>query len=360
MSLIITDPATVCLADDNCRLTITVQDTTVSPAINADPAELRFILMDPGGTVLGSDIYPSPASRIVRTAVGKFYIDIGPYQAKLNGAHAIGATTINVDTANPLTTNYWPETGNLILDKGIIGSEERVSYSSRSIAAGTGTFTLSSPTTKAHSDDGYVIGPNAETSASSELLIMWRSKLNSSDEYSDSMQRLRVVSPKVASYIPQLRQIIDKSHKLVDTANECFLGYTDSQLINYLDGGVSTINAYQPYTTFSIENFPDAYKQILLDSALIVGVTSQQLYAIDTDIPNYNDNGTSFVINHQPQLASFLNHITQRLDKLIPMMKLQMIQSGRVHVQMGPNFRLSQVVEASPSGSLFRNIWFKG
>lgn len=135
---------------------------------------------------------------------------------------------------------------------------------------------------------------------------------------------------------------------------------SDSQLIAFLQGGLQNINAYQPSLTLSLENFPIEFKQILIDASLITGVMSQQLYAIDTDIPNYNDQGTSFVITHQQQLAGFLNQITARLDRLIPMMKLQLIQPGTLHIQMGPSFRLQTLMSAAPQGSIFRNVFFKG
>lgn len=201
---------------------------------------------------------------------------------------------------------------------------------------------------------------NTETDVAVEWLFNWSVQVTDTSDTSNTIQKVKVISPKSASLIPEFRLMIDKTRKLIDATNECFLGYADDQLISYLEGGLGTINAYQPSVSFTMDTFPLEFKQILLDAGLIVGVMSQQLFAIDTDIPNYNDQGTSFVISHQPQLASVLNQVTQRLDKLIPMMKLQLINSGCVHVQMGPSFRLTQLVESAPSGSLFRNVYFRG
>jgi hypothetical protein len=174
------------------------------------------------------------------------------------------------------------------------------------------------------------------------------------------LQNVNVISVREAQYLPDLRLMIDKSRKATTPNSNCYLGYSDSQLVSYLEGGLQNINAYQPSLTFTMENFPLEYRQILIDSALITGVMSQQLYAIDTDIPNYNDQGTAFVITHQAQLASYLNQVTQRLDRLIPMMKLQLIQPGSLHVQMGPSFRLQMLMDAAPQGSIFRGVFFKG
>jgi hypothetical protein len=200
--------------------------------------------------------------------------------------------------------------------------------------------------------------PNVETNAQSELLLSWSMQLYITSPMEYSLQKIKIITAHAASFIPEFRSLIDKSHKLVDTANDCFLGYTDSQLFTYIEGGLGIINSYQPSVIFSVDNFPLDQKQLLLDAGLIIGATSQQLFAIDSDIPNYNDNGATFTISHQPQLASFLNQITQRLDKLIPMMKLMYLNSGCIHTQMGPNMRLNALLTAAPSGSLFRNLFF--
>jgi len=200
---------------------------------------------------------------------------------------------------------------------------------------------------------------NNETSYATEWLFNWRVTLINGGQQQNSIQKVKIIQPKLASLIPDLRIMIDKSSKLTAPDSGCYLGYTDANLISYIEGGLQTINAYQPSLVFTIDSFPFEYRQILVDAALITGVMSQQLYAVDTDIPNYSDQGTSFVITHQAQLAGFLNQVTARLDKLIPMMKLQLISSGAIHVAMGPNYRLSSIINASPSGALFRNMFFR-
>lgn len=176
-------------------------------------------------------------------------------------------------------------------------------------------------------------------------------------------QNVRIVTHRVLSLLQKLRLQIDKALKIVNTDpdNPCFLGYTDGQLLTYLEGGIQTINAYQPSGTFTFDTYPySSYEFILIEAALVVGVMSQQLFAVDTDIPSWNDQGNAFVIQHQPQLAQYLNALTQRLDKMIPMLKLNFVSSGSLHIEAGPNYRLAQLINAAPSGSLFRNVYFKG
>jgi hypothetical protein len=132
-------------------------------------------------------------------------------------------------------------------------------------------------------------------------------------------------------------------------------------LIQYLEGGLQMINKYQPSVFFTFETFPICqFRILLLEAALLVGAMSQTLFAIDTDVPSYNDQGQSFVINHQQPLASYLNDLARRLDQQIPSFKLHFVSGGSVLTQMGPNYRLQTVMTAAPSGSLFRNVFFTG
>lgn len=325
-----------------------------------DPARLILTVTDLGGTVKLQDMWPAPANRIIQSSTGNFYVDYGPPIALLDGPHGIGLTTLTIKDATPQETKGWPLTGTIFLDHGLPGLSESAIYTSISVTGGVGTMTLQSPLQIAHGDNSISFGPSRETSDLQELLFNWQIQIDNGDQVVSSLQKIKVISQREASLLGDLRLMIDKSKKLITPNTNCFLGYSDTQLLSYLEGGLQNINAYQPSLVLSMENYPMEFKQVLLDSALITGVMSQQLYAIDTDIPNYNDQGTAFVITHQSQLASFLNQVTQRLDRLIPMMKLQLITPGSLHIQMGPSFRLQTLMAAAPQGSIFRGVFFKG
>lgn len=177
-------------------------------------------------------------------------------------------------------------------------------------------------------------------------------------------ENVKVISHRVCSTIGRFRLLVDKAVKLVDTSDlddPCFLGYSEGQLVTYLEDGLQIINSYQPSGCFTLDNFPyGKFEFILLESALLAGVMSQTLFAVDTDIPSWNDQGNSFVIQHQPQLANYLNWLSNRLDRLIPQFKLNFVSAGSLHIEAGPNFRLAALIDAAPSGSLFRNTFFKG
>jgi hypothetical protein len=199
---------------------------------------------------------------------------------------------------------------------------------------------------------------NVETSILNEYLVYWQANVLVSSDTITASQNLTVISYRTKLMLAPLKLMIDKSRKMVDPANDVFLGYSDPQLVSFLAGGIQIINAYQPSGTFSFETYPDGFRQLLIESSMMAGVMSQELYAIDTDIPNYNDQGQSFVISHQPQLAAFLSQLAARLDKMIPLMKLNFVTTGSVLVQMNGSYRLNQLLSAAPSGSVFRNVAF--
>ena len=194
-------------------------------------------------------------------------------------------------------------------------------------------------------------------------LIQWYVQATNAYVPNIVLQNVTTYSVRAAQNVPYLRLYIDKARKLVDPANNVFLGYTDAQLLMYMQEGISMINSFQPETQmpFTLENFPyDTFRHLVNQAATVAAVMSQMMFAIDTDLPNYSDQGITFVIAHQPQLAAFINTLTARLDKEIQAMKLQYVSTGSIHMVQGPNFRLATIMSAAPIGSLFRNVYFVG
>lgn len=356
MAILITDPNIAVLQNSVDRIDVTVQDATTSTV--EDPYELRLTVMDTGGNVLFIDRWPQVANRIVRSSTGRFYIDFGYASATLNGATLAGVTTLTVKDSSPPKSAGWASYISITLDEGQ-STEETIQVTSIAIAGGVGTITLASATKFAHVDGSFIKSTARETNCEVDWMFNWQVRLTAGGEVTNVLQKVAIMSVRSASFLPDLRLMIDKSHKLVAPNSNCYLGYTDSQMLSYLYAGLQNINAYQPSLTFTMGNFPTEYRQVLIDSALISGVISQQLYAIDVDIPSYSDQGTAFVITHQAALASFLNQMTQRLDRLIPQMKLQLINPGTLHTAIGPNFRFNQLVQAAPNGAVFRGMTFR-
>lgn len=197
-------------------------------------------------------------------------------------------------------------------------------------------------------------GISTETASSQKLLFLW-----TADNQPATVQTIAVVSVLTMMSIGQLQNQIDKSRKEVDDDPDepLFLGYSTFQLLSYLEGGLSLINSFQPTIGWNtVDSFPQAvHGQTLIDAAMLVGIHSQELFAIDTDIPNFSNQGNVFVIEHFPKLESFANSLWQQLMFIVPRMKMQFVNIGSIHVEAGPNYRLMQLLTAASAGSLFRN-----
>lgn len=204
------------------------------------------------------------------------------------------------------------------------------------------------------------IPTQTESATHQKYLFVWSIVNVLGGEEEQIVQTLEVIPAGLMEMIREFRDQIDKMVKRVDVSAESFcpLGYTDGMLLEYLRGGMTLINAYQPYPTWcSLEQFPLCFQQTLFDAALVVGVNAQALFAVDADLENYSDQGNALVINHQPKLMQFTTNMTQRLDKIIPMMKLHFVRSGSVKTEVGANFRLATLVQMSPNGATFRNVF---
>ena len=211
-------------------------------------------------------------------------------------------------------------------------------------------------TGKYYLDFGKVAG---ETSSSRAVLFNWHSRQNATSEDVYRTQVIEIISPRVLSLLPAFRLLIDKTIKPNLPEKYCFIGYTDGMLIQYLKLGLHKINEYQPYPVWTkLDYFPfEEFSSILLRAALFQGITSQTLFSIDTDVPQYSDSGHSFVLQHAQPLAAFLSTLGQELDKQVPNLKRHFISSGTISIEMRADYAFAMMLSASPGNALFRNMW---
>lgn len=198
-----------------------------------------------------------------------------------------------------------------------------------------------------------------ETEVPQRLLFNWHSRENASAEDVYRTQVVDIISPRVFSLLPSLRMMLDKVIKPNLPEKYCFLGYTDGMLVLFLRLGLNMINEAQPYPTWvSLEHFPiELFSNILIKAAIYQGVTSQLLFSIDTDVPQYSDSGHSFVLQHATPLAGYLSHLRQELDAAIPNFKRHFVNSGTMSAEVRMDMAFSMMLASAPYGSLFRNLW---
>ena len=202
-------------------------------------------------------------------------------------------------------------------------------------------------------------GPaNMETASAQKLAVTWHVALGTG-ESADPVQVVQVVTTTTLMRVQQLRLRVDKAAKDIDEDPDdpCYLGYTDAMLVDFLSGGLGIINGLQPQVGWlSIDSFPEMHERVLLDAAIIDTLTSQEVFAVDTDTLNFSDQGNSFNLDHQTRLSSILTATWTRFVPTAVAMKKQYLRSGTVRVDFPLNARFQQLVASAPSGAFFRGF----
>lgn len=196
-----------------------------------------------------------------------------------------------------------------------------------------------------------------ETDSVGPLLFNWTLRQTEGSEHVYRTQLVEVVSARTLSLLPRFRLMVDKSLKVVIPEQWCTLGFSDAQLVVYLQMGLARINAAQPYVGWAtIDDFPlEYYFEILVRSATLSALDSQAMFANDTDILSYSDQGHSFVITHFSQLKAMRDALATELARDIREFKLHFVRSGSIGAEFRLGWAFYQTLSASPPGSLFRN-----
>lgn len=360
MSTLSLQPIELCLLNSSVRVDILVVDSNGDPS---DATQLSLDIFTQDGNLERTDQFlPSP-----NTLTGTVTVTAGSTTVVGSGTlfsvELAQGDTITIGTGTHVVDYVTSDISLTLRTAHVLGAAgASVSKSSRiqKPIGTTGQYYYLYGDRTAGANTGT--SGQTETNTSCDKLFQWNVVAASGTEAVSQVQTLKVVSPRIYRIVPYFRGMLDKSVKVYDTdpANPCLLGYSDSNLIQYLEQGLHIINSYQPYPTWStLDDFPfEMFGHTLLEASMVAGILAQQLYAIDTDMP-FSDQGNTFTISHAPQLAAMLNQITTRLDVTIPKMKLHFVNAGHLHVQQGPNWRLNQLIQAAPTGALFRNLWFR-
>lgn len=202
--------------------------------------------------------------------------------------------------------------------------------------------------------------PNqTETNKIRDLFFQWRVVGASGTEQITMLQLVKIVDARSLAFVPALRLQVDKAVKVVDELRNCFAGYSDQQMVQFLEAGVNMINLYQPNTNMRLEDFPTTHASLLIDAATIYALQAQAIFAIDTDM-DYNDQGYTFRIGHHGPIMQTIQFIMGRLDKLTPLFKLNFATMGSIHVEAGASYRMLQIAAAGGPGMLFRGFYATG
>jgi len=149
-----------------------------------------------------------------------------------------------------------------------------------------------------------------------------------------------------------LRNQIDKANKLLHYRLQ--FGYTDAQLVTWLDLGVHLINMIPPYTSFNVPSFPFAvYGKMLIDAATIAALESQGLFAIDTDF-DYALGGNSLTLDHFTKISGYLDYMVARFNENLRQFKQMFRIKGGAMVQTQYGYGFGRFLSVVPPGFFSR------
>lgn len=195
-----------------------------------------------------------------------------------------------------------------------------------------------------------------ETQDPGTYLFNWTARIDENEEEIWRTQIVEIVTPRVLSLLPRLRLQLDKSIKVVNPEKFCNLGYSDSQLIMYLQAGLEKISVAQPYPTWmELDRFPIQHgADLLLSTALLSALESQYLFSVDTDVASFSDQGHSFAMTHFAPLKALYDSLSASLPQRIREFKLHYVSSGSIGLEFRIGWGFWQMVNASPPGATMR------
>jgi len=195
---------------------------------------------------------------------------------------------------------------------------------------------------------------NLFSSAPKRYMLQWSYGVDAGSEQFIAISWLWVLNHTVYQWFPRLRLQMDKAVKIADKSN---IGYTDAELFYYLQGGMDEVNMFPPVTNFMLDNWPETFGQLLINSATVVGMVSQKLFAVDTDVMPYSDQGFQYTLDHFTRLNTVLAELLAHIQDQMTKFKWEFSQLGSVTVQVVPYFPMAVLLKTSPRGSLFRNLF---
>jgi len=165
-------------------------------------------------------------------------------------------------------------------------------------------------------------------------LLRW-----SADNGDKGFQFFVVVDVPVFWLMARLRSVLDKSFK--STSNTW--GYSDSDLFMYLVNAIGIFNTIPPLTGYSIGNLPQFLYDVIVELAQLCALEAQSIYAIDTDLPSYSDQGISISIDHFSRLQQEYGNVAARILDNVKKIKWMMGSRPKAVVMFNPERAMNYV-----------------
>jgi len=202
-------------------------------------------------------------------------------------------------------------------------------------------------------DGAYFYLLNAGLSQA-DYMLYWTVFIGTGYTNIDVFQYAKVAKPRALMLLPNLRNQLDKSMKNVHEIH----GWADDQLYLLLEGGVQEICKANPRVNYTLANYPiEEWWQLLIDSATLLGLISQGIFSIDSDL-HYTDQGISFSVEHAGQINTYLGFLVTRFNESIQKFGLRHYAKPKLLMQLPRRiYGYQALVSAAPYGVSFPRIF---
>jgi hypothetical protein len=207
---------------------------------------------------------------------------------------------------------------------------------------------------KKREDGAYYYLLTSDEKSLKEYMLFWNIYIGTGYTNLDVFQYAKIARVRALMLLPNLRNQLDKSQKDV---NETY-GWADDQLYLLLDGAVQEINKANTRVNYTLGNFPiDNWWQLLIDGATILGLISQGIFSIDSDL-TYTDQGITFTVAHSGDINTYLGVLLARFNESTKAFGLRHWQRPSLLMEMPrKSYGKWALVQAAPFGGGFPRIF---
>jgi hypothetical protein len=185
--------------------------------------------------------------------------------------------------------------------------------------------------------------------------VVWRSRQTPVSPHQTTVQQLRVPELHFWTFQPSLRMFLDKIQKKVGMVQ----AYSDSDLYEYMQRGMGTVNAYNPATSWNMSAFPVSmgFEEFILLAAAWWGLQAQYLSEGELAF-DYSGQSTTLTVDRTGTYESAISRIKEHMDTHLPKLKSTWMrrQSTGIYAGRPYNWGLSNsVVRVSTTNGAQQN-----
>ncbi len=141
--------------------------------------------------------------------------------------------------------------------------------------------------------------------------VVWSVRDTAVSPKSTVVQQIRVPEPVFWQMQPSLRMMLDK----VQAKDGSVLAYSDSDMYEYMNMGMSYVNSVMPITNWTLSQYPGAANMFLMAASAYWGLQAQYLAAADTAF-QFSGQTVTLDVDRTQYYADALGRLKELLDGL--------------------------------------------